>query len=113
MAANGGRDVELAGRNGGLRSCWRGPRVHQARLVEHLTIGDQVKIASGSGVTNDVKAGKVVGGRPAVEHALWRKAQVLQYQLPDMRKELRSLRKEVEELKALLKHYSANSNSGH
>ena len=85
----------------------------QAGLVEHLTIGDQVKIASGSGVTNDVKSGKVVGGRPAVEHALWRKAQVLQYQLPDMRKELRSLRKEVEELKALLRHYSANSNSGH
>ena len=75
----------------------------QAGLVDHLTIGNQVKIASGSGVTNDVKSGQVVGGRPAVDHGLWRKSQVLQYQLPDMRKELRSLRKEVEELKKLLK----------
>ncbi len=85
----------------------------QAGLVEHLTIGNQVKIASGSGVTNDVKPGQVVGGRPAVDHGLWRKSQVLQYQLPDMRKELRSLRKEVEELKTRLKQSSSNTNSGH
>lgn len=74
----------------------------QAGLVDHLTIGNQVKIASGSGVTNDIKSGQVVGGRPAVDHGLWRKSQVLQYQLPEMRKELRALRKEVEELKRRL-----------
>jgi UDP-3-O-[3-hydroxymyristoyl] glucosamine N-acyltransferase len=71
----------------------------QAGLVDHLTIGNQVKIASGAGVTNHVESNHTVGGRPAVEHITWRKAQVLQYQLPEMRNELRNLRKEVEELK--------------
>ena len=75
----------------------------QAGLVDHLKIGDQVKIASGAGVTNHVESNHTVGGRPAVPHATWRKAQVLQYQLPDMRIELRTLRKEVEELKRRLK----------
>ncbi len=74
----------------------------QAGLVDHLTIGDQVKIASGAGVTNHVESNHTVGGRPAVAHNTWRKAQVLQYQLPEMRNELRALRKEIESLKQQL-----------
>jgi UDP-3-O-[3-hydroxymyristoyl] glucosamine N-acyltransferase len=74
----------------------------QAGLVDHLTIGDQVKIASGAGVTNHVESHQTVGGRPAVAHNTWRKAQVLQYQLPEMRNELRALRKEVDDLKQRL-----------
>jgi len=82
----------------------------QAGLVDHLIIGDQVKIASGAGVTNHVESHHTVGGRPAVAHNTWRKAQVLQYQLPEMRNELRALRKEVEELKQHL-HKSSSSPS--
>lgn len=74
----------------------------QAGLVDHLNIGNQVRIASGAGVTNHVESNQTVGGRPAVAHNTWRKAQVLQYQLPEMRNELRALRKEVENLKQLL-----------
>ncbi len=74
----------------------------QAGLVDHVTIGDQVKIAAGSGVTNDVKSGQVVGGRPAVEHGIWRRSQVIQYQLPELRKELRALQKQVHHLESLL-----------
>ncbi len=74
----------------------------QAGLVDHLTIGDQVKIASGAGVTNHVESNHTVGGRPAVAHQTWRKAQVLQYQLPEMRNEIRLLKKEIEELKQRL-----------
>ncbi len=79
----------------------------QAGLVDHLTIGDQVRIASGAGVTNHVDAKQTVGGRPAVAHNTWRKAQVLQYQLPEMRNELRALRKEVEDLKQRLHNLSS------
>ena len=75
----------------------------QAGLVDHLKIGNQAKIASGAGVTNHVEPEHTVGGRPAVAHNTWRKAQVLQYQLPEMRNELRALRKEVEELKKRLR----------
>ena len=74
----------------------------QAGLVDHLTIGDQARIASGAGVTNHVESNHTVGGRPAVAHNTWRKAQVLQYQLPEMRNELRALRKEIEEVKQRL-----------
>jgi UDP-3-O-[3-hydroxymyristoyl] glucosamine N-acyltransferase len=74
----------------------------QAGLVDHVTIGDQVKIAAGSGVTNDVKSGQVVGGRPAVAHGIWRRSQIIQYQLPELRKELRTLQKQVQHLEALL-----------
>ncbi len=83
----------------------------QAGLVEHLTIGDQVRIASGAGVTNHVESNQTVGGRPAVAHNTWRKAQVLQYQLPDMRNELRALRKEVDDLKQQLHDPSTPSPS--
>lgn len=83
----------------------------QAGLVEHLTIGDQVRIASGAGVTNHVESNQTVGGRPAVAHNTWRKAQVLQYQLPDMRNELRALRKEVEDLKRQLHDLSTPPSS--
>lgn len=79
----------------------------QAGLVDHLTIGDHVRIASGAGVTNHVESHKTVGGRPAVDHNTWRKSQVLQYQLPDMRNDLRALKKEVESLKQRLKELSA------
>ena len=80
----------------------------QAGLVDHLTIGDQVRIASGAGVTNHVESHLTVGGRPAVAHNTWRKAQVLQYQLPDMRNDLRALKKEVEDLKRRLKESSSS-----
>ncbi len=80
----------------------------QAGLVDHLTIGDQVRIASGAGVTNHVDSQQTVGGRPAVDHNTWRKAQVLQYQLPDMRNDLRALKKDVEELKQRLQKPSSS-----
>ena len=81
----------------------------QAGLVDHLHIGDQVRIASGAGVTNHVESNQTVGGRPAVDHNTWRKAQVLQYQLPVMRNELRTLRKEVDDLKRRLQKSSSPS----
>ena len=82
----------------------------QAGFSGHLTVGDQVTIASRTGVTKNIKSGQIVGGFPAVDHNLWRKSQVLQYQLPDMRKELRKLQKEVEDLKKLLKQDQPSSN---
>ncbi len=80
----------------------------QAGLVDHLTIGDQVRIASGAGVTKHVDSHQTVGGRPAVDHNTWRKAQVLQYQLPEMRNELRALKKDVEDLKQRLQKPSSS-----
>ena len=84
----------------------------QAGLVDHVTIGDQAKVAAGSGVTRDVKPGQVVGGRPAVDHGTWLRSQVLQNQLPELRKDLRALQKQVRHLKSLLPGSSSSSKPG-
>jgi UDP-3-O-[3-hydroxymyristoyl] glucosamine N-acyltransferase len=84
----------------------------QAGLVDHLTIGDHAKIAAGSGVTHDVKDGQVVGGRPAVDHGTWRRSKVIQYQLPELRKELRALQKQVQHLESLLQDQSSSKPPG-
>ncbi|MCA9461466.1 MAG: UDP-3-O-(3-hydroxymyristoyl)glucosamine N-acyltransferase [Nitrospira sp.] len=81
----------------------------QAGLVDHITIGDNVRIAAGSGVTNDVTPGFIVGGRPAVDHATWRKSQVIQYQLPELRKEILSLRKRLMLLESRLNETTTDS----
>jgi UDP-3-O-[3-hydroxymyristoyl] glucosamine N-acyltransferase len=67
----------------------------QTGLIDHIHVGDNVKIAAGSGVIRDIAPGSIVGGRPAVPHEIWRKSQVIQYQLPELRKELFALRKEL------------------
>jgi UDP-3-O-[3-hydroxymyristoyl] glucosamine N-acyltransferase len=72
----------------------------QAGIIGHLSIGDGVKIAAQSGVTSDVEPGEAIGGSPARPYLQWTKSMSLLYQLTDMRKELRELKKEVERLRA-------------
>ncbi|ACL64555.1 UDP-3-O-(3-hydroxymyristoyl) glucosamine N-acyltransferase [Anaeromyxobacter dehalogenans 2CP-1] len=72
----------------------------QAGIVGHLEIGDGVRIGAQSGVMADVEAGETVSGSPAVPHGNWLKAMASLDHLHDMRKELRSLRREVERLRA-------------
>jgi UDP-3-O-[3-hydroxymyristoyl] glucosamine N-acyltransferase len=70
----------------------------QAGLIDHLTIGDQAKIAAGSGVTHHIPSGQIVGGRPAIDHTRWLKSQVLLQKLPEMRREIHTLKSRLEKL---------------
>ncbi len=71
-------------------------------LAGHLEIGDRVMVAAMGGVHSNLKPGSVVGGIPAFEIRKWGKATATFSRLPDMYKDLRRLRKEVDRLKKLL-----------
>jgi UDP-3-O-[3-hydroxymyristoyl] glucosamine N-acyltransferase len=67
----------------------------QAGLAEHIEIGDGVRIAAGSGVSQSVEGGQVVGGNPAIPHDEAVRAYSLIRHLPEMRRQLRELRRRI------------------
>lgn len=86
-----GNDVILAG---------------QAGVVDHVRIADNVIVGAQSGVAGDIKQPGMYMGSPAVEHSTWLRYVSIFPRLPDMRrklieleKEIESLRKSIEELK--------------
>lgn len=76
----------------------------KAGVAGHLHIGDQVMAAAMSGIHNNQPKGAVVGGCPAFEAKNWGRATAVYNRLPEMAKELRRLRKEVDRLAALLEN---------
>jgi UDP-3-O-[3-hydroxymyristoyl] glucosamine N-acyltransferase len=71
----------------------------RAAVGGHIHLEDGVQVAALAGVHNNQKKGAVVGGVPAIEIKRWGRASATFSRLPDMLKELRQLRKEVEALK--------------
>ncbi len=72
----------------------------QAGIVGHLTIGDRATIVAQSGVTADVEAGARVAGSPAKNDVQWARNSAVFDRLVEMRRELRELRNEVDQLRA-------------
>jgi UDP-3-O-[3-hydroxymyristoyl] glucosamine N-acyltransferase len=70
----------------------------QVGLADHLTVGDGAVVAAKSGVTKSVPPGAFVAGSPHLDINDWRKVWVLAPQLPEFVKELKRLKKKVEEL---------------
>jgi UDP-3-O-[3-hydroxymyristoyl] glucosamine N-acyltransferase len=66
----------------------------------HLKIGDGAMLTPQSGVHNDVPAGQLYSGAPAVEHKQWLKNSAAINHLTDLLKTVRRLEAEVEGLKA-------------
>jgi UDP-3-O-[3-hydroxymyristoyl] glucosamine N-acyltransferase len=64
----------------------------QVGVVGHLTLGDGAKVAAQSGVAHDVEPGGMVSGYPAVERGLWLRQAAALKQLPELLKEIRTLR---------------------
>jgi len=71
----------------------------QAGVVGHLKIGDNVKVYAQSGVSKDVPANTCVMGSPAKLHTREKRIEASLRNLPELVKEVHSLKKEVEELK--------------
>jgi len=72
----------------------------QVGLIGHLKIADGVKIAAQSGVQKDIKVeGEIVQGSPTFGFTHYQKSYLLFKKLPDMRKEINQLEREIEELK--------------
>ena len=78
----------------------------QTGISGHIKIGNQVKVGGHSAISNSVKDGKAVMGYPAFDHAQFARASVVFKKLPEMYREMDTLKKEIESLKQQL---AANS----
>ncbi|MGA9522319.1 MAG: UDP-3-O-(3-hydroxymyristoyl)glucosamine N-acyltransferase [Myxococcaceae bacterium] len=72
----------------------------QVGVVGHIRVGDMVKVGAQSGVAQDVPDGAVVSGTPAFDHREWLRASAAQQQLGSLVRELRQLRRRVDQLEA-------------
>ena len=71
----------------------------QIGFAGHITIGDNVKIGAQSGVNSDVKDNVILQGSPAIPYRNFWKSQFLFTKLPEMRKQLNDLERELNKLK--------------
>ncbi|MGI6657357.1 MAG: UDP-3-O-(3-hydroxymyristoyl)glucosamine N-acyltransferase [Desulfobulbus sp.] len=74
----------------------------KAGVAGHLHLEDRVMAAAMSGIHNNQAGGAMVGGCPAIEVKQWGRSSAVFSRLPEMQRELRRLRKEVERLGSLL-----------
>ncbi len=70
----------------------------QVGVTGHITLEDGVMVAAQSGVHNKQKAGATVGGSPAIPMKTYVRAAIQYGKLPDMRRDLRKLKKELAQL---------------
>ncbi len=69
----------------------------------HIRLGDGVMVAGKGGVTKNLNNGAVVGGTPAIPIDQWRKSAITYSKIPEMRSEIRRVRKELDELKKMIR----------
>ena len=62
----------------------------QVGVVGHCKVGDNAIVTPQSGVANDIAAGALVSGAPAVDHKLWLKYSAILPKLPEMARALRA-----------------------
>ena len=67
----------------------------QAGISGHLHLDDGVMVGAKSGVHNDVPAGTVVSGYPAIDHRKWLRLSALVQKLPDLIRDVRALKKKM------------------
>jgi len=67
----------------------------QVGTAGHLSVGEGARIAAQSGVPNDVPAGAEIGGYPAMDARLWRRASAAIHKLPELLRRVRRLEKAV------------------
>jgi UDP-3-O-[3-hydroxymyristoyl] glucosamine N-acyltransferase len=73
----------------------------QVGIIDHLTIADEVKIAAQSGIGGSIKEkGAIVQGSPAFNIYTYQKSYVIFRQLPELRKKILDMEKQIRELKS-------------
>jgi UDP-3-O-[3-hydroxymyristoyl] glucosamine N-acyltransferase len=75
----------------------------QAGFAGHLSIGDDTFVGAQSGIGKDFEHGARISGSPARDFMTLRRAEAAQMRLPELLKEVKRLRKELDELKAAKK----------
>lgn len=72
----------------------------QVGIAGHITIGDKTFLGAQSGVPGSLKGGEELIGTPPMNPRNYFKSQAIFRRLPDMYKELETLKKTIEELKS-------------
>jgi UDP-3-O-[3-hydroxymyristoyl] glucosamine N-acyltransferase len=75
----------------------------QAAAAGHLKVGDNVTIGGRGGVTHSVDPNQVLSGLPVIPHREWLKASMSFTKLPEIRKEVGRLKRQLEELAVKIK----------
>lgn len=75
----------------------------QSAVAGHLEIGDNVMIGARGGAANNVASNQVLSGAPLMPHKEWLRSTMVFPKLPEMRKDLKKMKKRLEEIESLLK----------
>lgn len=70
----------------------------QVGVAGHLQLGDRVMAAAKTGIHANLSAQEVVSGFPAIPHQLWLRISALLVKLPELVKDVRTLKKQISEL---------------
>jgi UDP-3-O-[3-hydroxymyristoyl] glucosamine N-acyltransferase len=79
----------------------------QVGVVGHVTIGDNVKIGAQAGVVNNLEPNSTVLGAPAIPIAEKKRQLAALAKLPELRKQLQELSKDVEDLRGRLSQHES------
>jgi UDP-3-O-[3-hydroxymyristoyl] glucosamine N-acyltransferase len=72
----------------------------QVGMADHVTIGDRVMVSAQSGIIKDIEPAQTVGGTYTMPQRDWLKVQAVLPKLPELKKRISDLEKEIEELRA-------------
>lgn len=75
----------------------------QAGVAGHIKIGDNVMVGGQGGVTGSVGPNQVLSGTPVMPHREWLRASMSLARLPELRKDVTRMKRQLEELEMLIK----------
>ena len=75
----------------------------QVGVAGHLEIGDNVIATAQTGIPNSVKENSFISGYPAIDNRAWLKSSAVFNRLPDILRDIQSLKAKIEELEEKLK----------
>ena len=78
----------------------------QSAVAGHLKVGDNLTFGGRAGVTGNIEGGatpQILSGMPPIPHKDWLKTSLCVNKLPEMRKELNRLHRQLAELELLIK----------
>lgn len=74
----------------------------QSAVAGHIEVGDNLTLGGRGGITGSIKGDQIVSGVPAIPHREWLKASMTFSRLPEMRKQIASLQRQLETLQSIV-----------
>lgn len=74
----------------------------QSSAAGHIKTGDNLTVAGRGGLASDTEGNQIVSGLPAIPHRDWLKASMSFAKLPQLRKEVTRMQREIAHLKTII-----------